>query len=155
MILWILMGASAFSKVYNALGAKDAIEALLIGLTLHPLVILVCIQIMLILLGMVLETSGIIMITLPIIAPVAQALGFDPVWFGVIYVVNMQLGFITPPFGVDLFFLKGVMPKEVTMGDLYRGIIPFAILDAVGIALLVVFPALVLTVPNLIFGPMR
>jgi len=94
----------------------------------------------------------IMMIATPIFLPVIKHLGFDPVWFGVLFIVNMQMGFLTPPYGFTLFYIKGVAPKGVTMGDIYRSIWPFVLLQAVGLAVVMIFPNLILLLPNLIFG---
>ena len=102
------------------------------------------------LMGMVLETTGIIMITAPIFAPVAVQLGFDPIWFGILFIVLMEMGFLTPPFGYNLFYLKGVAPKDVTMNELYRSIIPFVLIMIFAVALMMIFPGIITWLPRLI-----
>ena len=114
-------------------------------------VILTVMQLILIILGMVMETVGIIMVTVPVFAPIILALKFDPAWFGVLFIVNMELGFLTPPFGYNLFYLKGVAPDHVTMADLYRSIVPFVGLQLIGLILCMIFPQIILFIPNLLF----
>jgi TRAP-type mannitol/chloroaromatic compound transport system permease large subunit len=105
----------------------------------------------LLVLGCVMDTVGIIMITVPVFVPIVAALGFDPVWFGVLFIINMEIGFLTPPFGYNLFYLKGVAPPSVTMADLYLSIIPFVLLMILGLLICIVFPDIILYLPRLLF----
>ena len=89
---------------------------------------------------------------MPIYIPIIIGLGFDPVWFGILFVVNMQMAYITPPYGLNLFYMRAVAPKEVTLKDIYRGAVPFIFLQAFLLILLILFPQIVLWLPNLIFG---
>ena len=114
--------------------------------------ILIAIQVVYLILGCLLDPIGIIMITTPVFLPIILELGFDPVWFGVLFVVNMEVGFLTPPFGVNLFYMKAIVPKDITMGDIYRSIIPFVILQLIGLVICMVFPQIILWLPNTIFG---
>lgn len=123
----------------------------MLGLEVNRYVILVGMQALLLLLGMVLDTVGIIMITAPIFVPIVTKLGFDPVWFGILFIVNMEIGFLTPPFGYNIFYLRGVAPAGVTMVDIYRSVLPFIALMLVGVGLLIAFPQVVLYLPNLLF----
>ena len=100
-------------------------------------------------LGCFLDPTGIIMLTVPIFVPVINALGFNPVWFGVVFVVNMEMAFLTPPYGVNLFYMRGVAPEGVTMGDIYRSIAPFVVLQGIGLILVLLFPQIVLWLPGL------
>ena len=108
-------------------------------------------QVVLLVLGCVMDTVGIIMITVPVFVPIVAALGFDPVWFGVLFIINMEIGFLTPPFGYNLFYLKGVAPPSVTMADLYLSIIPFVVLMILGLLICIVFPDIILYLPRLLF----
>ncbi len=152
MIFWIIILASAFSTFYTAIGASRFIESMVLDLDLNRYVILAIMMVILLLLGMVLDTVGIILITLPIFAPIANSLGFDPVWFGILYIINMEIGFLTPPFGYNLFYLKGVAPLGVTMVDIYKSVIPFILLMLLGIVICVMFPDIILVLPTLLFG---
>ena len=151
LIFWIIIGASAFSTLYTAMGASSLIKDAVIGLEVNRYVILVTMMGVLILLGMVLDTVGIMMITVPVFVPIILSLGFDPVWFGVLFIINMEIGFLTPPFGYNLFYLKGVAPKEVTMLDIYRSIVPFVCLMLLGLGLCIAFPKIILLLPELLF----
>ncbi|MGE0854132.1 MAG: TRAP transporter large permease subunit [Hyphomicrobiaceae bacterium] len=151
LIFWIIIGASAFSTLYTAMGVSGMIKDSVLNLGANRYVVLVMMQIALLFLGMVMDTIGIIMITVPVFVPIVLALGFDPVWFGVLFIINMEIGFLTPPFGYNLFYLKGVAPASVTMGDLYRAVIPFVALMILGLGLCIVFPEIILLLPNLLF----
>ena len=151
LIFWIIIGAAAFSTLYTAMGASAFMKDLALSLPVNKWVILWVMQFILIALGMIMETAGIIMITVPVFAPVVVALGFDPVWFGVLFIVNMELGFLTPPFGYNLFYLKGVAPDNITMIDLYRSIVPFVLLQFLGLIICMLMPQIILYIPNLLF----
>ena len=103
---------------------------------------------MLIFLGMVLDPLGIMLITLPVFVPIITELGFDPLWFGILFIINMEIGYMTPPFGFNLFYLKGVAPPGVTMGDIYRSVIPYTAVIIVGLALVMIFPGIATWLPN-------
>jgi tripartite ATP-independent transporter DctM subunit len=151
LIFWIIIGASAFSTLYTAMGASSLIKDAVIGLEVNRYVILVTMMGVLILLGMVLDTVGIMMITVPVFVPIILSLGFDPVWFGVLFIINMEIGFLTPPFGYNLFYLRGVAPRDVTMLDIYRSIVPFVFLMLLGLGLCIAFPEIILLLPELLF----
>jgi tripartite ATP-independent transporter DctM subunit len=151
LIFWIIVGASAFSTLYTAMGASRLIQELVLGLEVNRYVVLIAMQVILLLLGMVIDTVGIIMITVPVFAPIILALGFDPVWFGVLFIINMEIGFLTPPFGYNLFYLRGVAPPDVTMLDIYRSIVPFVLLMIIGLGLCIVFPQIILVLPDALF----
>jgi tripartite ATP-independent transporter DctM subunit len=148
MIMWILFGSYAFSSVYIALGASEVVKE---GLSLMPggrWGILIGMQLSFFILGTILDTFGIIMITAPLYLPIVAELGFDPVWFGILYVMNVEMAFLTPPYGICLFYMKSVAPKEVTMLDIYRSIIPFVGLQALGLITVMIFPQIALWLPG-------
>lgn len=151
MIFWIIIGATALSTFYTAMGAARFIEGLVLGLEVNRWYVLIGMQVVLLILGMLLDTVGIIMITAPIFVPIILKLGFDPVWFGILYIVNMEIGFLTPPFGYNLFYLRGVVPASVRMTDIYLSVIPFILLMMLGLVLCMIFPGIVLWFPNLLF----
>ena len=113
---------------------------------------LIGIQVVWFLLGCVIDAWSILMITLPILLPILPLYGFDPLWLGVLYAVNTQTGYLTPPFGTMLFLIKGIAPKEVTMNDIYRSIVPFVVTQLVCLALCIIFPKIVTWLPNLLFN---
>ena len=151
LIFWIIIGAGAFSTLYTAMGASSLVKGAVLGLDVDRYVILAVMQALLILLGMVIDTVGIMMITVPVFVPIIVALGFDPTWFGVLFIINMEIGFLTPPFGYNLFYLKGVAPPGVTMWDIYRSIVPFVILMVIGLGICIAVPDIILYLPNLLF----
>lgn len=155
MILWIVVAVTAFTSFYTSAGAQDLIKKILLGLPISPIMLIIAIQVIWFILGCFLDPAGIIMITVPIFVPVIKALGFDPVWFGVLFVVNMEMAYLTPPYGVNLFYLKGVAPPGVTMADIYRSIGPFVALQAVALVLVMMFPQIILYLPNLLLGVVK
>lgn len=112
---------------------------------------MVFIQIVLLLLGMVLDPAGIMMITAPVFLPVIKAFGFDPLWFGILFTINMEIGYMTPPFGFNLFYLKGIVPPSITMGDIYRSVVPYTAVEILGLALVMFFPSLATWLPGKVF----
>ena len=151
LIFWIVIGASAFATLYTAMGAASLIRDVVIGLEVSRYVILAVIMLMLIVMGMVIDTVGIIMIAVPVFVPIVTSLGFDPTWFGVLFIINMEIGFLTPPFGYNLFYLKGVAPKGIKLTDIYRSITPFVLLMIFGLAICIAVPEIILYLPGLIF----
>jgi tripartite ATP-independent transporter DctM subunit len=149
---WIIIGAVVFSKVYTGLGATAMIKAYIQGLEVNPWLILILMQLSFFLLGMFMDDIAILFMCMPIYIPIIKTLGFDPVWFAILYIVNMQMAFLTPPYGVNLFYMKAVAPDGVTMGDIYKSVIPFVLLQFVGLLFLMLFPKIVLFLPDLIFG---
>src|SRR5690625_899623 len=133
------------------MGAGRVIESFVLDLEVNRWVIMIVMQLLLLVLGMVLESTGIIMITAPIFVPIIIKLGFDPIWFGVLFIINMEIGFLSPPFGYNLFYLRGVAPKSVTMVDIYLSVIPFIILMLFAMALFMVFPGIITYLPDKIF----
>ena len=149
MILWITIGARCYISVFSAIGGDDMIKDFVLGLDVNRWYILIIMQLILVFLGMFLDEIGIILLCVPIFLPIIKSVGFDPVWFGILFLVNAQMNYITPPFGYTLFYLKGVAPAGVNMGDIYRGSFPFVLLQALGLALCMLFPQIVLYLPNL------
>ncbi|KAA0889427.1 TRAP transporter large permease subunit [Pusillimonas sp. ANT_WB101] len=151
MIMWILFGAHAFSAAYQGMGAQQFIEGLMHLLPGGPWGIIITMMLVIFLLGMVLDPVGIMLITLPVFIPVVESLGFDLIWFGILFVINMELGYMTPPFGFNLFYLKGVVPPGITMGDIYRSVWPFVIVQIIGMGILMMFPSIVTWLPQQLF----
>jgi tripartite ATP-independent transporter DctM subunit len=151
MIFWIIIGATALSTFYTAMGASRLIEGLVLDLEVNRWLILIGMLSILFIMGMLLDTVGIIMITAPIFVPIITALGFDPVWFGILFIIMMEIGFLTPPFGYNLFYLRGVAPPEVRMTDIYRSVVPFIALMLLAVAICMVFPQIILVLPNAMF----
>ena len=148
MIMWISFGAYCYSAIYTALGATKVVEQVLSLMPGGAWGVIVGMQLSFFVLGCMLDPIGIIMITAPIYLPLVVSLGFDPVWFGVLYTMNMEMGFLTPPFGFNLFYMKAVVPPSITMGDIYRSIIPFVGLQALSLAVVMVLPQIALWLPG-------
>ncbi len=148
---YIILGAIVFSAVYSGLGASIMIRETITGMDVSPWVVIVLMQLSFFLLGMFLDDIAILFLCMPIYVPIIKALGFDPVWFAVLYVMNMQMAYITPPYGLNLFYMKAVAPKEITLSDIYRSIVPFLGIQAVGLVVLLVFPKIALWLPSLLF----
>lgn len=151
MVCWIIVGGTCFASLYTAAGATELIRGIVTALPVSPYVILIGIQFILLVLGCLLDPGAIIMITTPIFVPLIKMLGFDPVWFGVLFIINMEAGYLTPPFGFNLFYMKSIVPPDVSMGDIYRSVIPFVTIMIIGLVILVIFPEIALWLPNLIF----
>jgi tripartite ATP-independent transporter DctM subunit len=151
MIMWILFGAYCFSAAYHGMGAPRMIENLMTYIPGGPWGTIVFIQIVIFILAMVLDPAGIMMITVPIFLPFVVAHGFDPLWFGILFVINMEIGYMTPPFGFNLFYLKGIVPPSISMGDIYRSVIPFTIVESAGLALVMIFPQIATWLPYKVF----
>ncbi len=148
MVMWIFVGATVFSTLFIALGGPQLMEQLVATLDIGRWSVLIIMQLTLFVLGCFLDPTGILMITTPVFIPVVRALGFSPLWYGILFVVNMEMAFITPPFGFNLFYMKGVVPEGISMGDIYRSIVPFVVLQAIGLALVMIFPQIALWLPG-------
>ena len=119
------------------------------GLEVSPWLIILGMHLILFVLGMVIDDYAIIMLCAPIFTPIVVALGFDPLWFGVTFILNIKVAYITPPFGFNLFYMKGVVPEGITMADIYRSSIAFVVLQLVAVTIAVLFPWIVTWLPNL------
>lgn len=149
MMFMIMTGAMAFSQILAFSGASSGLVSLAGGVDLPPIMILIFMQIILIFMGVFMEPLTIMMVTLPIYMPIIKTLGFDPLWFGTIMLINMEMATTTPPFGLVLFVMKGVAPPDTTMADIYRAGFPFLVCDAIAMGLIMAFPALALYLPGL------
>ena len=149
MILLIIVGAKAFSQILAFSGATGGLSELATGLPLSPVLIIIAMQIVILFLGMFMSVVAIMMITLPIFVPVVLTLGFNPVWFAVIFLLNIEMATTTPPFGLSLFVMKSVAPADTTMGDIFRAALPFLYCDAIAMVLLFAFPAVALWLPSI------
>jgi TRAP-type mannitol/chloroaromatic compound transport system permease large subunit len=165
MVLWIMFGASIFVGFYIVNGGQEFVTASLLGTGLGSYGIMVITMVLLVILGMFLDWVGILLLAVPIFAPLMRTLTFDGVfglpgvspadvslWFGVVYMVNMQMAFLSPPFGYALFYLKSVSPPEITMGIIFRAAVPFLVIQAIGLALVVIFPEIILFLPRIVYG---
>jgi len=150
MVYWIIFGAAVFVAVYQALGAKEMVQGVFELLPGGRWGIIIAMQLTFFILGCFINPTGIIMLTIPIYFPIIIELGFDPIWFGVLFIINMEMGFLTPPFGFNLFYMKAVVPKHITLIDIYRSVIPFVILQGIGLAICMIFPQIILWLPQVL-----
>ena len=149
MVMWLVLGSKCFSHIYIAMGASEMVRSLIIGLEINRWLIVIGMQVILIVFGCFLDPMGIIMICTPVFIPVIKNLGFDPLWFGVLFTINMEIGYITPPFGFNLFYMKSLAgPMGISMMKIYQSIIPYVLLAILGMAILMVFPELALWLPS-------
>tara|TARA_R110000823_G_scaffold106363_5_gene224891 strand:+ start:116 stop:1426 length:1311 start_codon:yes stop_codon:yes gene_type:complete len=151
MIMWILFAAHAFSAAYQSMGAQELIEGMMQYIPGGPWGIIIAMMVIIFFLAMVLDPVGIMLITLPVFMPIVKSLGFDPIWFGILFVINMEIGYKTPPFGFNLFYLKGVVPPGITMKDIYTSVVPFVIIEILAIAIIMVFPEIATWLPGVFF----
>lgn len=152
LALFIVVGATCFTSVFIAGGGGKAIMTLMVDLPIGPFGILVLILLILFILGMFIDWIGILMIIIPIFLPIVTNIGFDPLWFALLVCVNLQMSFLTPPFGYALFYTKAIAPHDVNLLDIYRGIIPFVALQMLTLVVCVLFPNVVLWLPSVIVG---
>ncbi len=152
MVFVILLGASVFSIVFRMMGGDNLVNEFLSNLPGGPMAAVAVVMVIMFFLGFILDTFEIIFIVIPITAPVLLALDVDPIWLGVMVGVNLQTSFLTPPFGFALFYLRGVAPADLPTSAIYKGILPFVVLQIIAIAILFVFPQIVTWLPQLIAG---
>lgn len=142
MIVWIGIGASALVGVFNLMGGINFVSTLITGISDNPTVVLLFMMLILFVLGMFLDWVGIALLTMPIFVPIIIDLGFDPVWFGVVFCMNMQVSFLSPPFGPAAFYLKSVAPDDISLGDIFKALLPFICLQILAVGCLIAFPGI-------------
>lgn len=152
MIYIILAAALVYSQVLTFSGATRGLAEFILGLNIPPIVVMLSIQLLALFLGMFMTIVGIVMIIVPLFMPVINALGFNGIWFLAILLLNCEMAITSPPFGAGLFVMKGVAPKNTTMGQIYRSALPFLGCDLVAMILMIAFPAIVLWLPGIIMG---
>ena len=142
MIVWIGIGASALVGVFNLMGGLEFIQSLVANISDNRLVVLLFMMGILFLLGMFLDWVGIALLAMPVFVPIITDLGYDPVWFGVLFCMNMQVSFLSPPFGPAAFYLKSVAPPDISLGEIFRSLLPFIALQILALAVLIAFPGI-------------
>jgi tripartite ATP-independent transporter DctM subunit len=153
MIMTLFLGGNAFQAIFMGLGGGDAIANFILGTQLPDMAVLFLMMGIVFFLGCFLDWLGILLIVTPIFIPVTMELGFNQLWFGTLICVNLQMAFLTPPFGYSLFYLKGIAPPEMTIYDIYKGVVPFVILQWVGLILCIFVPDIIMWAPAKFFGP--
>jgi tripartite ATP-independent transporter DctM subunit len=153
MFMWVILAALCFGAVFDGLGAVHAIENLFIKRwELSPWHVLVMMQLTYILMGMFLDDTAMLIIVAPLYVPLVIKLGFDPVWYGVLYTITCQIAYMTPPFGYNLFLMKAMAPPEISLANIYRSIVPFVLVMIVGLTIVIIFPEIALWLPGIYFG---
>ena len=148
MVLWIVFAASVFTSLYAVTGAASLVGTLIKDVG-EPWMVIVVMMIILFVLGMFFDPTGIVLLTAPIFFPIIVSLGYDPLWFAIIFVINMELAYLTPPFGFNLFYMKAVSPPGITMMDIYKSQTPFVLLMIFGLVLCIIFPQIILWLPSM------
>jgi tripartite ATP-independent transporter DctM subunit len=148
MILFIILGATTFSQILSFSGSTEGIVSNVLGGGLTPFAILAGMMLLLIFLGIFVDQVSMMLITLPVFMPIVQRLDIDLIWFGVLYLICMQLGLLLPPHGLLLMTMKGVAPKEVTMAHIFRAVVPYVAMSLVLLVVIIVFPAIATWLPN-------
>lgn len=152
MIMLLFIGGKLFSVVFLSMGGGDVVADLLLGMDVNEYVILAIMMAVVFLMGMFIDWAAILLVVVPIFTPIAMDLDFNPLWFAMLICINLQTSFLTPPFGYALFYFKGVAPPEYSMGDIYKGILPFVAIQVVGLAIFILFPQIITWLPDLFFG---
>ena len=148
MIFWIIIGGATFSSLLAITGVSNFIKDLMVGSDLDRWIIFTIMMIIIFILGMFMDSTPIVIITMPIFMPIVRALGFDPLWFGLVVTMNLLLGFLTPPFGLAMFYFKGIGHADVSILDLYRGCLPFVVVMTVAMLACILFPGIATWLPN-------
>ena len=153
MFMWIILAALAFGAVFDGLGAVKAIESLFTErLNLNPWMILILMQLSFILMGTFLDDTAMLVIVAPLYIPLVGELGFDLIWYGILYTITTQIAYMTPPFGYNLFLMRAMSPPEITLGDIYRSITPFVAVMVLALSTIMAFPQIALWLPQAVYG---
>jgi tripartite ATP-independent transporter DctM subunit len=152
MVMWIMIGSLLFVSLYFGVGGAEFVKETLVGLKVNRWIIIAGMQITLFILGCLMDPAGIVMLCAPLYVPIIKALGFDPLWFGILFIVNLEMSYLTPPFGYNLFYMKSIAPEKITMADIYRSVSPFVCLQATGLILCMVFPEIITWFPGKMIG---
>ena len=152
MIMALFVGGKFFSVVFLSMGGGDVVADVLLGMDVNPYVIFIIMMAVVFVMGMFIDWAAILLVVVPIFTPIAMDLDFNPLWFAMMVCINLQTSFLTPPFGYALFYFKGVAPPEYTMGDVYKGIIPFVAIQIIGLTIMMFFPQIITWLPSVFFG---
>ena len=150
MVFMIIGASTTFSMILAYTGASKGLMGLIENLHIHPMLILIAMQVIVGFLGCFMDGVSIMMICLPVFMPISNALGFDPIWFGALFLINIEMGQLTPPFGMLLFVMKGVAPKDITMEQIIWAAVPYMIFDILVMAVIMIWPPVALWLPRLI-----
>ncbi|MDX1321181.1 MAG: TRAP transporter large permease subunit, partial [Oceanospirillum sp.] len=148
--MWIIFGASVFSNFHLLMGVQNMVADFTNGLDLPPIMIIIMFQLIMLMLGFIIDEFIIVLMCAPLFTPIAVSLGYDPIWFGVLMILNILIAVQTPPYGFALFYLKGIAPAGIGMGEIYRSVTPFVLINVMVLVLCMVFPDIVLWLPNMV-----
>ena len=148
-LFWLTMGSTSLIGVFSIMGGTAYLKSLILGLPFEPIGIVLTMMGILVILGMFMDWIGILLLTSPIFVPIIIQLGFSPIWYGVLFSLNMQVSFVSPPFGPACFYIKSVAPPEISIFDIFRGVLPFIVLQILAITILVLYPDIALFLPSL------
>lgn len=151
--MWIILGATLFSNFHLMMGVQDMIASFTEDLGLPPLGVIILMQLVMLGLGFIIDEFIIVLMCAPLFTPIVVDLGFDPIWFGILMILNIEIAVQTPPYGFALFYLKGIAPPGVTMLDIYKSVAPFILLKLCVLIICMLFPELVMWLPNKVMGP--
>ena len=152
MIMALFVGGKFFSVVFLSMGGGDVVADVLLGMDVNRFVVFGIMMAVVFFMGMFIDWAAILLVVVPIFTPIAMDLDFNPLWFAMMICINLQTSFLTPPFGYSLFYFKGVAPPEYTMGDVYRGILPFVMIQVFALATMIFFPQIITYLPDVFFG---
>jgi tripartite ATP-independent transporter DctM subunit len=152
MLIWILIGASVFTNFHMYMGAGRLMSGFIGEGIMNPWMVIILMQLSLFILGFIMDDTILILMLSPFYTPIAVSLGFDPIWFGILIILNVELAIQTPPYGFALFFMKAAAPPDVTMRDIYKSITPFLLIKIGILILCMIFPQIILWLPNLLFN---
>ncbi|MCP8687186.1 TRAP transporter large permease [Marinobacterium sedimentorum] len=150
--MWIILGATLFSNFHLMMGVQDMVAGFTKDLGLPPLGVVILMQLIMLLLGFIIDEFIIVLMCAPLFTPIVVDLGFDPIWFGILMILNIEIAVQTPPYGFALFYLKGIAPPDVSMLDIYKSVTPFILLKLMVLVFCMLFPELVMWLPNLVMG---
>ena len=148
MCYWLIFGAQTIIGIYNMAGGAAFVKATLTSLAVGPMGVIIIMQLILVFLGCFIDFIGILLLTMPLFVPIVVELGYDPIWFGVLFCLNMQFSYITPPFGPSAFYLKGVVSDDITITEIYRSVLPYVLLIIIALGLVMAFPKIALWLPG-------
>jgi tripartite ATP-independent transporter DctM subunit len=150
--MWIIFGASVFSNFHLLMGVQSMVAGFTESLDMPPIMIIIMFQVIMLLLGFIIDEFIIVLMCAPLFTPIAVSLGYDPIWFGVLMIVNILIAVQTPPYGFALFYLKGIAPPDIGMGTIYKSVTPFVILNLIALILCMIFPQIILWLPTAVMG---
>lgn len=152
MVFWIIVGAGAFTNTFSMVGASSWLTQTVAGMAVPPPVVILMIYFILIILGMFIDQTAILLIAVPVFVPIAASLGYDLIWFGIVFTITMQIGYLSPPFGYSIFYMKALASPDMPMARIYRAGYPFIFVMILCLVVTTIFPQVVLWLPNLLLG---